>query len=179
MKLSKDEAIRRIEELGGEYDPDSPLPIEDQLLICETLIQSTPVDPTDEDGRLILKLREEEEKRNGNVNGSINDIGKRQANPEETQDKKRAISELTTYNYRTSPRKIAEQLQIVFSSYSTRPGHWLFIAQHYTPKSINGAIHQMTKAHQSGWVTIKNPAAYFTDVLKRYHPVRKIHNRYY
>ncbi len=172
-RLSKDDVIRRIEQLGGTYDPESALPLEDQLMICESLVQSTPVDPNDEDGKIILKLKEEENKRNGSVNGSVNGIGKRQENVDETNKKKQAIIELTTFNYRTSPKKIALQLQIVFSMYPSKEGHWLYIAQHYTPKSINCVIHQMTKTHVEGWQTIKNPSSYFTDVLKQYHPMRK------
>lgn len=167
--------IQRIEKLGGVYDPESNLSLEDQLLICETLVNdSTPVDPDDWDGRTILRLREENtDGVSVSVNGSVNDIGKRQENAEETQRKKQTIAELATCNYRTSPKKLASLLQIVFSSCITQDGHWLFVAQHYTPKSINSVIRQMTKAHVDGWVTIKSPAGYFTDVLKLYHPLRK------
>lgn len=171
--LSRDEAIRRIEQLDGKYDPDSNFDVMDQLLVCESLKESTPVDPNDEDGRIIQRLKEGGNKRNVSVNGSVNDIGKRQANSEKTQRKLQAISELTTCTYRTSPNKLASLLQTVFSSSVTQDGHWLYIAQHYTPKSINSVIHQMTKAHVDGWVTIKSPAGYFTDVLKLYHPMRK------
>lgn len=171
--LSKDEAIRRIELLGGEYDPDSSLDIWDQLFICETLIHSTPVDPTDEDVRTILRLRKEENERNVSVNGSVNDIGKRQGNVEETLRKKQAIAELTTYTYRTNPKKIESLLKTVFASEITKEGHWLYIAQHYNPKSINSVIRRMTKAHVEGWVTIKSPASYFTRILKEYHHIRK------
>jgi len=31
----------------------------------------------------------------------------------------------------------------------------------------------MNKLHSEKWVTIKNPAAYFTDLIKQYHPKRK------
>jgi hypothetical protein len=172
QSLSINEAIRRIEQLGGEYDPDSNLDIWDQLLACETLAESTPVNPNDLDGITIQHLKGASE-RSESVNRSVNDIGKQQANLEETQRKKQAIIELTTFNYRTSPKKIVPLLQTVFSSSSSQDGHWLYIAQHYTPKSINSVIRQMTKTHIEGWVTIKNPAAYFTDVLKRFHSMRK------
>ncbi|HUD18939.1 MAG TPA: hypothetical protein VMR81_00650 [Patescibacteria group bacterium] len=171
-QLSRDEAIRRIEQLGGTYDPDSHLPLLDQLLICESIAESTPVDPIDIDGRTILSLKGTSE-RSASVNGSVNDIGKRQENAEETQKKKQAIAELTTYTYKTSPKKIASLLQVIFLSSVTKDSHWLWIAQHYTPKSINGVIHQMTKAHVEGWMTIKSPAAYFTDELKHHHNKRR------
>ena len=164
--LSKDEAIRRIEQLGGEYDPGSSLDVMDQLLICESLDQHAPIKD--------CNIAEEKgTNENGNDNGSGNGIRKRQENLEETQRKKQAITDLTTCNYRTSPKKIASLLQTVFSSCNSEDGHWLYIAQHYNPKSINSVIHQMTKAHVEGWLTINNPAGYFTDVLKLYHPMRK------
>ncbi len=170
--LSKDEAIHRIEQIGGKYDPDLEMGLYDQLLACESIVESTPVNPEDWDGRIILNLKKGN-KWNGSVNGSVNDIGKRQENTEETHIKLQAITELTTCTYRTSPKKIASLLQVIFSSSITQDGHWLWIGQHYTPKSINSAIHQMMKAHEDGWVTLKNPAAYFTDVLKLYHHMRK------
>ena len=171
-QLSKDEAIRRVEQLGGEYDPESNL---DVLLACEAIAESTPVDPTDTDGRIILNFSKGTCEGSGSVNGSVNGIGKRRENSEETQRKLRAISELTICTYRTRPKIIASLLQTVFSSCVTQDGHWLYIAQHYTPKSISSVLHQMTKAHTEGWVTIKSPAGYFTDTLKRYHPYRKKH----
>lgn len=172
QSLSKNEVICRIEQLGGQYDPEFTLGFMDQLQACESLVESTPVNPEDWDGRTILRLRDTDEE-SVSVNGSVNDIGKRQENSEETQRKLQAITEVTTYTYRTSPRKIASQLRIIFSSCKSNDGHWLYIAQHYTPKSINSVIKHMTKAHTTGWVTIKNPAGYFTNVLKQYHPRRK------
>lgn len=170
--LSKDEAIRRISQFGGTYDPESNLSIWDQLDICESLIESTAVDPTDTDGIILHNLKHNPSEM-VSVNGSVNGIGKRQGNSEETLRKLEAIKELTTCNYRTKPKIIASLLSTVFFASESKDSHWLWIAQHYTPKSINSVIHQMTKVHVDGWVTIKNPAGYFTDVLKRYHSTRK------
>lgn len=169
--LSIDEAIRRIPQLGGTYDPNSNLSIWYQLDVCETLIDSTAVDPTDTDGIILQNLKHKPSEM-VSVNGSVNDIGKRQENAEETQDKIQAIEELKICGHRLSPKIIASHLQIVFSSFRTKDGHWLYIAQHYTPKSINSAIHQMIKAHQDGWVTIRDSAGYFTYILKKFHPMR-------
>lgn len=177
MSANRDEIIRRIEELGGVYDPESTLSIDEQLLICETFIHSTPVDPSDSDGRTIQRLREGEDKRNGSDNGSVNGIGKRQENSEETQRKKQAISELTHCNYRTSPKNISILLEQLFSSNKSNEGHWLWIAQRYTPKSINSVIASMQKIHISGVDTIQNPPAYFTHTLKRYHHKRTLFRR--
>ena len=172
------EMVEKIERLGGHYDPESTLSIEDPLLICETLIHSTLVDPTDEDGKLILRLREEENKRNGNVKWSVNDSSKRQENADETKRKKQAIEELKKCNADMSPKIIASHLEIIFSSYVSQEGHWLYVAQHYTPKSINSVINHMTKAHADGWITIKNSASYFTDAIRKYHKPRSDKRRH-
>lgn len=44
QSLSESDAIYRIEQLGGKYDPESNLFIADQLLICETIAESIPTD---------------------------------------------------------------------------------------------------------------------------------------
>ena len=69
-QLSRDEAIRRIGQLGGQYDPDSTPGLMDQLQICESIAESTPVNPEDWDGKTILNLRRGKEE-NGSVNGSV------------------------------------------------------------------------------------------------------------
>ena len=169
--LSIDEAIRRISQLGGIYDSESNFSIWDQLEICESLIESTPVDQTDTDGLILNNLKHNPSEM-VSVNGSVNGIGKRHENSDEPQKKLQAIKELTQCNYRTSPKVLETLLKEVFSSCVTQDGHWLWIAQHYTPKSINSVIHQMKKAHAEGWITIKNSASYFTEVLKTFHTMR-------
>jgi len=112
----------------------------------------------------------------------LNDNGtcKNEANLELTQSKRpkeelagtiggcknNIISDLKECNYKTSPRKIASLLETHFSSCGSRPGHWLYIAQHWTPRAIIGVLEYMEKREKSGWVTIDNPAAYFTKVVR-------------
>jgi hypothetical protein len=167
QRLSKDEAICRIEQLGSEYDPDSNLDIYDQLLICESLIQSTPVDPTDEDGRTILRLREEENKRNGNVNGSVNGSYKRTENANLSPSKHSVITQLSDCNYRTSPAVIARLLETLFAEYPSNQGHWFYIAQNWPPRRINQVIGYLRKLDFPDNPGIKNPAAYFTFLIKK------------
>ena len=84
--LSIDEAIRRISQLGGTYDPDSNLSIWDQLLICESLDESTPI-------KEHITLEEKKTDEDGNdmrCNGSY----KRSANTLLSQTKHDAIAQL-------------------------------------------------------------------------------------
>jgi hypothetical protein len=104
--------------------------------------------------------------KNVNLNGSVNDTYKHRDNSELNSYKHQVINELKTCNYRTPPRKIALLLEKLLYRPDTKPGHWLFIAQKWPPRAINRNIYQMIKAHQSGWQTINNPAAYFTKIIK-------------
>lgn len=110
---------------------------------------------------------------NVNVNGSVNGGRKLQANSEETQRKHRAITSLSNCHYRTSPKQIAYFLTELFKNHESNEGHWLYIAQNYTPKTINSVINQMKAIHRRGDISIKNPSAYFTKLIK-YHKKRKI-----
>lgn len=114
------------------------------------------------------KALNKEEGLNGNVgvSGNVNHTYKRRANFESSKSKQPAIAGLKECNYRTSPKKIASLLEELFSSYDSKPGHWLYTAQHWPPRPINRVINYMIKRHQAGWDTIKNPAAYFTYLLK-------------
>lgn len=104
---------------------------------------------------------------NDNVNVSGNDTCKHFINSELKRTKQKAIADLETCTYRTSPKKIASLLEEIFVSYESKPGHWLFIAQHWPPRAINRVIAYIINVHASGRVTIKNPAAYFTFLIKR------------
>ena len=113
-------------------------------------------------------IKEEKRKEvNNNVNGNVNGIYKRGVNFELNKDKHQIITELKQCNYRTPPKKIASLLEELFiDCLDTTKGHWLFIAQHWPPKAINGVIKTMIKQHQGGEKTIKNVAAYFTYLIK-------------
>lgn len=166
MIANGDETIRRIEELGGSYDPESTLSLQDQLLICETLLHSTPVDPTDVDGRLILRLREEEDKRNGSDNGSVNGGCKRRVNFELTESKQRAIFQLNNFTNSCTPLEIERCLNEIFIEYPSKDGWWLYIAQHWTQRQINWVIREVLKLSSTGRIT-KDAAACFTFLIMK------------
>lgn len=160
------EVILQIKSLGGVYNPESSLSLHDQLLICETLAESTPVDYNN-----LKEQNDHIESVSGN--GSVNGSYKRQENAEETQKKLQAITELKACNYRTPPKVISLLLEQLFSSNKSNDGHWLYVAQHYSPKSINSVIARIQKIHATGVDTIQNPSAYFTKLIQ-YHPKRKL-----
>ena len=157
--LSKDETIRQIEQVyHSRHDPDSAsFGVYDQLLACEAIAEAE---------------KEYKEKNNKNpdenvsVNGSVNDTYKRRVIPTLFESKQNAIAELKTCNYRTPPVKIEQLLTLLFVDHASRPGHWLYIAQHWNPRAINRVINQMIKIHRSGAKTIKNASAYFTYLIK-------------
>ena len=69
-------------------------------------------------------------------------------------------------NYKTPPNKIACLLEKLFIDHESRGGHWLYVAQKWPPKAINGTLAYMIKRHKAGWSSIRNPAAYFTACIK-------------
>ena len=142
------------------YQEDNPLSYEDQKYISENIQ---------------LTSENQEEKGcmdNLNAYESVNGTYKRQENLTEKQQKFKIITTLKSFNYRTHPKIIAEALEALFSCPNTQKGHWLYIAQHWTAKSINSVISEMLKRHFYGEVTIKNAPAYFTDLIK-FHHMRK------
>lgn len=158
--LSKEEVIRLIEtKYPAHYSSTSGLDAWDQLLVCESVAESTPVKDDYSNYRETTSI-------NVGVNGNGNDGCKNEENFELTPSKFQIITQLKTLSYRASPIEIEKLLSLLFSNCGTKEGWWLYVAQHWHPKSINSVIGQMIKQHQSGRVTIKNPAAYFTKVIK-------------
>lgn len=166
MSANRDEIIRRISDLGGTYDPQSTFSIDDQLLVCESLIHSTPVDPTDEDGKLILRLKEEEDKKNGSDNGSVNGGYKRRVKFELSESKLRAISNLNDFTSSLTPLEIERLLNEIFSEYPSKEGWWLYVGQHWTHRQINWVMNEVIKLSTFGRIT-KDPAACFTFLIQK------------
>lgn len=146
----------------AQYDP-TKLNFDawDQLLACETIEKTTPKE-------------EEITKDSVSVSGNGSDSGKLSDKSESTQGKREAIAELRTCTYKTPPREVALLLEKLFSSHKSKPGHWLYIAQHYTPRAINRTINRMMKRHNSGHESILNTSAYFTYTIQ-FRKKRKIH----
>lgn len=165
--ISREEAIRKLrEDYNQEPDFSNPkFSVFDQLAVCESLPRE----------REAQNNTNSTERTNGNllVNGNGNGSYKHIANSESKQTKLEAIQALKTCTYRTPPKDIARLLEKVFVDCGTKDGHWLFIAQHYYPRNINWVINGMVKSHKEGWITIQNPASYFTSVIKRHYKERK------
>lgn len=166
--LSTEEVVRRITEIyHAGYDLNNPdFDVYDQLQACEVLEKTQ---------------REYEEKNNGinenvSVSGDVLGSSKLKENSEQNLDKKQAIVKLKHLNYKTPPTKIELYLNIIFGPWKEKPEHWLYIAQHYTPKTINSVISQMIKQHQRKDVSFKTPGAYFSSVIK-HRPKRIIFRR--
>jgi len=164
------EIIAKIENLGGNFYPNSALSIEDQLFICESLAKTVEQEnftSTYQDKNTSNKNR------NVHVNGMVNDTYKRRVNFELTESKLRVITKLQKCSYRTSPTEISVLLEEFFANLNTKPNHWLYIAQQYSPRPINRVINKLIKIQTSGRLTIQNPAAYFTHLIK-YRKKRKL-----
>lgn len=166
--LTGKEIIRRITEIyHADYDLNNPtFNIYDQLLACEVIDESQ---------------KEYEEKNNRtnenvSVSGGVLGSSKLRENSEQNLNKKQAIVKLKNLNYRTPPTEIELYLNTIFGRWKEKPEHWLYIAQHYTPKTINSVISQMIKQHQRRDISFKIPGAYFSSVIK-YRPKRKIFRR--
>lgn len=157
-KITKEEAIRRIEQVyHAGYDTDSTsFDVYDQLLACEAIAEAEQ-EYQNKYGRT---------NENVSVKWSVNDIYKRRVTPTLTKSKHKAVAELGTLNYKTPPIKISQLLEILFAEYNSKDGHWLYIAQNWNPRAINRVIKRMIGLHNSGRITIKNPAAYFTHLIK-------------
>jgi hypothetical protein len=178
--LSEDEVIRRIELLGGIYNPDSDLSLFDQLEVCESLSESTLVNPDDSDGKKILNIKKRTEGWNGSVmrwNGSVmrwNGSCQHNVNTWLTQSKRNAITQLNQCNYRSNPKVVAGFLEEIFSDYPSKPGYWFSIAQNWPPRRINQVMNYLRKLENPGHITVRNPAAYFSYLInhreRRKHP---------
>ncbi len=158
-ELSLEEVINiiRTKYKFAEYDPDRPnFDAWDQLLACEAVAESTPVN----------QEYERETSGNSSVNGMISDSCKRNVIFELTQSRHNVITELSKCNYRTHPIKIAQLLKELFKDWESKDGHWLYIAQNWTPRAINRTINRLTELHISGQKTINNPPGYFTLLVK-------------
>jgi len=106
------------------------------------------------------------------VIGDVNDTYKINVNTNETLSNHRTITKLRECNYRTAPKLIASILESLFFGWNTEIGYWLYVAQHWNPKSIRGVISVIIKQHQRGETKVKNPAKYFTYLIKK-RPMRK------
>ncbi len=159
------EIITKIEGLGGKYDPNSALSLEDQLFICGLLVKT--LEPKIINSSFQEKKIDSQSESVSVVKWSDSDTYKRHAITSLIETKRSIIEKLKSFTYKTAPIEIALALQTLFADYpSEKEGHWLYIAQHWNPRAINRVIDRMIKLHNSGRITIQNPPGYFTKLIK-------------
>lgn len=160
--LTGKEIIRRITEIyDAGYELDNPnFDIYDQLLACNAI---------DEAEKECKERSNSNPSENVSASGSVLGSSKLKANSDQNLTKHQAITKLKEFNYKTPPTEIEFYLNIIFGRWEQKPDHWLYIAQHYTPKTINSIISQMIKQHQRKDMSIKTPGAYFSSVIKYRH----------
>lgn len=107
-------------------------------------------------------------KQDTNTNTNLNKNGgfKQSVNFELTQSRQEIIEKLKKCNYRTSRIELAKLLEEFFKDWGIYPRHCLYVAQHWNPRAICRTINEIVKKHESGQVTIHNPAKYFTKLIR-------------
>ena len=111
MNIQLDEMIKQMERLGGKYDPNSGLSIDDQLFICQSL---------SEDQYKTNTTEKEKTKENVSVKWNVSDTYKHNVNNEQTETKQTAIKKLKTFNYKTPPIEIANELETLFTDHISK-----------------------------------------------------------
>lgn len=164
--LSKEEVIRRIEQIYHQkYNQNlENFDVYDQLLACEAVEESTPVEET-------YYKEKEITNENVSVNESDNDTYRREVNFELTDSKRKVIAQLQACTYKTPPIEIFQLLKEFFRKYESNERHWLWVAQTYTPRILNWVMSTTVKEYLRGGIRT-NPAKFFTFQL-RYRKKRK------
>lgn len=156
--------ISKIEKLYPNwYDNQSSLSCEDQKWIWENV----PLPEEDE-----IKQKELEENGNGSVSGNGSGTYKEEVESELNWYRSNLILQLKQCDSNTSSKKIAYLLENIFKFWpSDREGHWLWIAQTYTARTINWLMSATIKKYLLGGIR-KTPPAYFI-YLSRFRKVKK------
>lgn len=175
------EVIKQIEQLGGQYDPncglDGCFTVWDQLLTCEAIAESTPVKERcggkEDNFQCISDLVTHVD---DNVNDNVNDI-KIPNGHQFGASKEDAFNELKKCIARTSPKKIAYLLDIIFRNCDTHnPTHWLYVAQTWAPRPVVRVIIHIQDQIARG-KKIQNTAALFTYLIKKRVPRSKFQKK--
>lgn len=157
QNLSSQEAAYRIEHIyHARYNPDLNLSIWEQLEICESLAET--------ERNYTKKYVANNE--NVSVNGSVSDSSKQRVNFELKDNKQTVILRLKECNYKTPVFEVADLLEELFKDYKAKAGWWAIVAEKWNPRAINRVLARMTKLHGKEWITLQNPAAYFTSLIQ-------------
>lgn len=158
--------IKRIEKLYPNwYSKDSDFSYDDQKWIWGNF----PLHQ--EDIERITQIETNE--RDGHFYKDSNCARKQHTNLTKKLSKKEAIIKLKHCHYRTASNIVASYLDIILSNDDTRPGHWLYTARRYTPKTINSVLWETIKGIKRGDIDFEKRAAYFTFVIKKRKPRKK------
>lgn len=138
------------------YNKEFSFSFDDQKFIWENM----PLSEEDE-----IKLREIETSENVSVNGSVNGSCKNVVNSWLNLNRLEVISKLKVCSSETPEQAISSFLEKLFEPWSSFDGHWLYIAQTYTPRVISWVISCTVKRYLRGGIK-KTPAHYFTHEIK-------------
>lgn len=158
--LTGKEIIHRITEIyHAGYDLDNlNFDIYEQLLVCESLAETEAEEQK--------KHRRTNENGSASVSGNANGTHKREVKSELNWYQSGLIYQLKRYASDTPKNEIATLLEEIFKTWpSNKEGHWLWIAQTYTTRTINWVMSATVKKYLQGGIR-KTPPAYFTYLLK-------------
>ena len=138
------------------YSKDSEMSRDDQQWIWENL-------PSPQEEKQLSYIIADT---NAYVNGSVNGGYGLSVDSELNWYKSEAIRKLNNYDSSITEIQRASYLTEVFKFWKSFDGHWLFIAQTYTLRTINWVINETIKYYISGAIKT-NPAKYFTYVVQK------------
>ena len=83
------------------------------------------------------------------------------------KSKRNIITVLKKCNFKSSPKDIALLLVKLFDSETNDSGWLLYVAQHWPARAINRVLTSIEKQIYMGETTVRNPAAYFSFLIKK------------
>lgn len=163
--------VREIENYGASYDPGSGLTLEDQLLACEAVAESTPIIERNE-----TKNNQLTDKLVFNGNGVGNGACYSGVNLELIENCRQAIEQLKNYSSLSAPVEIAATLERQLGK-SNNAYYWLNIAQRFNPRQIRWMLKDVIRQYVRGEITIKNFYGYFYSLQTNRKPKVSVRKR--
>jgi len=147
--------ISEIEKLYPNwYDKNSTLSLDDQRWIRENL-------PLTEEN----KSKELNTSESVSVNENESGTCKNRVKSELNWCKSEVIFKLKQCRSSTPPNQISGLLKEIFKHWTSKEGHWLWVAQNYTARTTNWVMQATIKQYLRGGIK-KNPPAYFTHLIR-------------
>lgn len=162
--------IKKIENYGAHYNnPDSGLSLEDQLLACEAIAESSPIIEHGEIEKIQATIGQV-----FSVSGSVSGACYSEVNLALISSYSEAIQELKLCKSdETPPINVAAILEEVLGS-SRKSGHWLYLSQRWNPRQIVWVLNQIYKEIQTGQISSHEAADAFTFRLKKRRKKKKL-----